>query len=447
MPQADPRRGPVIARDQIMKVGVLGLWHLGSVTAACLAAAGFATLAVDGDRDVIAGLNRGEPPLSEPLLRDLINEAVAKGRLSFTSDVSALSAVDVVWVCYDTPVDELDRADVGAVTEKIEATFPYLADGAIVLISAQLPVGTVAGLERAFADVAAGRTVDFACSPENLRLGRAIEVFRNPGRIVVGVRRDRTRTALGKLLGTFCEHLIWTSVESAEMAKHAVNAFLASSITLTNELALICEQVGADVADVEAALRSDPRIGPQAYVRAGPAFAGGTLARDIRFLSGLAWEHGLRTPLIQSVIPSNEAHRAWILDRLHERLGSLAGQRVAVLGLAYKAGTDAIRRSVAIEILYALVAEHADVRAYDPAVRTLPPELGRGITMAADAASAMQGAAAVVIATEWAEFRALGAKDFVTVMEGNLIIDPGRFLPATIADDPRLKLISVGRSA
>jgi UDPglucose 6-dehydrogenase len=434
-------------KEQIVKVGVLGLWHLGSVTAACVAAAGIQTVGVDGDPQVIAALRRSEPPVFEPRLAELISHGLEAGTLSFAADPAALASADVVWICHDTPIDGDDRADISGVCASIESAFPHLRDGAIVLVSAQLPIGTVSNLERAFARTADGRSVEFACSPENLRLGLAVESFRNPSRIVVGLRSSRAREVLSALLGRFCNNLIFTSVESAEMAKHALNAMLAASITITNELAVICERVGADAAEVESALRSDPRIGAHAYVRPGAAFAGGTLARDVRLLSELAGHHHVHAPLIGSVIPSNEAHRAWMIDKLLERLGTLKSRTVAVLGLSSKPGTDVIRRSAAVMLLRALIAEGADVCVFDPVVRSLPPELERNLRVAVDARAAMEGAEAVVIATEWPQFRSLTAEDFRSTMSGNLIIDPGRFLTQAIAAGPGLQLLSVGRAA
>jgi UDPglucose 6-dehydrogenase len=427
-----------------MRLAVIGLWHLGTVTAACTAAAGIPTIGIDDDSANIERLRRGEPPVFEPGLPELVAENLAAGRLSFTDNVSVLKDIDILWVCHDTPVDDDDRADVGFVVRKLEPVFAFLRDQAVVLVSAQLPVGTVAVLERAFAGVARGRAVSFACSPENLRLGRAIEIFRNPGRIVVGTRDLPAREILQPLLSRFSQNLIWTSVETAEMVKHALNAFLAVSVSFTNELAAICEQVGADARDIERALRADPRIGPAAYVRPGPPFAGGTLARDVRFLSEIAARHGVDAPLIASVIPSNEARRDWALDHLRDRLGALAGRRIAVLGLAYKPGTDAIRRSAAIELVRALVDASAKVSAFDPVVRSLPAEFGGAVTLAADARSALTGASAAVVATEWPQFSGLSADDFALTMQGRLIIDPGRFLHPAIARDARLDVISIG---
>ncbi|HRQ79921.1 MAG TPA: nucleotide sugar dehydrogenase, partial [Azospirillaceae bacterium] len=377
-----------------MKVCVYGLWHLGSVTAACLAAAEIETVGLDDDATTTSGLAAGRPPLFEPGLSELTAAGLASGRLSFTTDpAAALAGAAVVWVAFDTPVDDDDRADVGFVVERIAALFPYLEDGAVVLISAQLPVGTTAGLERRFAAVAAGRAVSFACSPENLRLGKAIEAFRNPGRIVVGVRDDRARAVLEPLLARFCDALLWVGVESAEMTKHALNAFLATCVVFINEIASVCERVGADAGEVEAALRAEPRIGPHAYLRPGAAFAGGTLARDVTFLGDIAADRGLATPLLSGVLPSNQSHRKWAFRRLQTLLGDLRGRTVAVLGLSYKPGTDALRRSIAVELCRDLVAAGAHVRVCDPVVAAPPDDLAGRVTTASSVASAFCSAA------------------------------------------------------
>lgn len=427
-----------------MKLAVFGLWHLGSVTAACTAAASVATVGIDLDRERIAKLSAGEPPLYEPALAELTRSGIAKGTLVFSPDVGAVAHADIVWICHDTPVDEEDRADPDAVREQVEMLFPHLKDGAVVLVSAQLPVGSVAALEKSFAGRAKGRIVSFACSPENLRLGKAIEVFQNPGRIVGGVRDDRTRAILEPLLKTFCETIIWMSVESAEMVKHGLNAFLAMSVTYANEIATICERVGADAAEVEKGLRSDPRIGPGAYVRAGPAFAGGTLARDVQFLRTLAQQHDLTLPVMDGILASNRAHGQWAYRLLKRTLQPLSGRTVGVLGLAYKAGTSALRRSPSVELIQALLKEGARVQAFDPHVSSLPDEL-KAVKLCADARSAAAGADALVVGNESPEFRALSADDAESAMKGRIVLDAGRFLGATLGADKRLTLISVGR--
>jgi UDPglucose 6-dehydrogenase len=427
-----------------MKLAVFGLWHLGSVTAACAAAAGIPTVAIDFDQGRIARLAAGEPPLYEPGLAELVRSGLASRSLTFSDDVGLASDANIVWICHDTPVDEEDRADADAVCRQIELLFPHLKDCAVVLVSAQLPVGSVSALEQSFARQAEGRTVSFACSPENLRLGKAVEVFQNPSRIVVGVRDNRARTILEPLLRKFCENLIWMSVESAEMVKHGLNSFLAMSVTFANELATLCEQVGADASEVEKGLRTDPRIGPGAYLRAGPAFAGGTLARDVQFLRALATKNGLSLSIMDGIIASNRAHDQWAYRQLSRILRPLSERTIGVLGLAYKPGTSALRRSSSIELIKALLNDGAHVQAFDPHVSSLPDEL-KPVRLCSDARSVANGADALVVGNESPEFRTLSADDVAGAMKGRVVLDAGRFLAPALASDKRLSLISVGR--
>ena len=429
-----------------MKVCVYGLWHLGSVTAACLSEAGFDTIGLDQDQTTIDNLSQGRPPLFEPGLEGLTQRGLDAGILSFTSNIEkAVAGADLVWVAFDTPVDDGDHADVTFVMERVESIFPYLKDGTVVLISSQLPVGSTRQLKERFDMVAKGRTVFFAYSPENLRLGRAIEVFKKPERIIVGANDDHTRSILTSVLQRFCDALIWVSIESAEMTKHALNAYLATCVTFINEIAVICERVGADAGEVEVALRTDPRIGPRAYVRPGAAFAGGTLARDVTFLNEIAEAKGLAVPLLGGILPSNQAHRRWPIRQLKAHLGDLGDRTIAVLGLAYKPDTDALRRSVSIELCRELQWAHALVQAYDPAVRVLPADLSHGITLTASPSEAAEGADALVVATEWPEFKDLSSDIVVTRMRQPLVLDQNRFLAKAFADDERIQYVTIGK--
>src|SRR5262245_19251195 len=271
-----------------MKVTVYGLWHLGSVTAACLAEAGHHVIGLDPDASAIAHLQANKPPVDEPGLAALIAEQQKAKRLRFTANAAdAIPSAEVVWVCFDTPVDANDSADVRWVRNRLEDIAPRIAPGMLVLISSQVPVG----FGEALASDWQTRGVRVACSPENLGLGQALNCFRAPDRIVIGCEA-RDRDTLTKLLAPFSGERVWMSVASAEMTKHAVNAFLATSVAFINELARICEVVGADAKEVERGLKSEQRIGPRAYLSPGAAFAGGTLARDIGFLLDLAREHG-----------------------------------------------------------------------------------------------------------------------------------------------------------
>ena len=431
-----------------MKVCVVGLWHLGTVTAACLASIGHDVAGLDFDPAVVAGLAAGRPPLFEPGLEDLVKAGLVSGRLRFTTDVAAaVEGVDVVWVTYDTPVDDDDRADVAYVVEQTRKLFPHLPDGSLVLVSSQMPVGTTRRLEQMFASEAGGRSVGFACSPENLRLGKAIAVFTQPDRVVVGVRSQADREKIATLLHPFTERIEWMSVESAEMTKHALNAFLATSVMFINEIAVLCEQVGADATEVERGLKSEARIGPKAYLSPGGAFAGGTLARDVVFLSQLGRTHGVATHLLSSVKSSNDAHRKWAERRLERLLDGVSGKTVAIWGLTYKPGTDTLRRSNAVELCHWLVDHGASVRAHDPAVKALPGDLVGPIKLVHSALAAVEDASALVVSTEWPEYRQIAAAEVSTRMVRPLVLDASRFLGVTLGNNAGIEYVSVGRSA
>jgi UDPglucose 6-dehydrogenase len=430
-----------------MKVVVFGLWHLGTVTAAGLAAAGHDVTGLDVDAVLVERLAGGAAPLFEPGLDDLVRAGLAGGRLDFTTDASVVSAADLVWLTSDTPVDDEDRADVEWVVQRAAVLFPHLRDGALVLVSSQVPVGTTRRLEQMFQSVAGGRRVGFACSPENLRLGTAIEAFTHPDRVVVGIRAAEDRATIETLLRPFTDRIEWMSVESAEMTKHAVNAFLAMSVTFINEIAVLCEQVGADASDVARGLKSEARIGPKAYLSPGAAFAGGTLARDIMFLSELGVEHDVATHVLAAVKASNDAHRQWAQRRLVDVLGGVGGRTVAVWGLTYKPGTDTLRRSSAVELCEWLHRSGARVRAHDPVIRQVPADLAASIHLSADPLGAAERADALVVSTPWPQYRDVAAGDVARRMSGTLVLDPARFLAASFEREPGLRYLSVGRPA
>jgi UDPglucose 6-dehydrogenase len=423
-----------------MRIGVFGLWHLGCVTAACLARLGHQVMGLD-QAGTIANLQQGKPPLHEPGLSELIAEGAAAGRLRFTSDPATLSDVEVLWVTVDTPVSEDDVADVASVRRGLEALADHLRPGTLVLISSQVPVGFTAALERDWS----ARGLRFAVSPENLRLGKAIGIFLNPDRIVVGVRDDRSRQQIEKILEGCGGSRVWMSVESAEMTKHALNAFLATSVTFINELARLCELVGADAAEVERGLKSEERIGPKAYLSPGGAFAGGTLARDVRFLIELGKRHGKPTPLAEGVWASNQSHKGWVRDHLARLLAEARDPVVTLLGLTYKPGTDTLRRSSSVELANWLRSLGVRVRAFDPAVRSLPDHLARDIMLCYTPADALAGSDAAVVSTPWPEFRALTASVVVEAMRTAQVLDPTHFLAANLGADGRIAYVATGR--
>lgn len=429
-----------------MKVCVLGLWHLGTVTAACLASGGHQVTGLDFDETVINSLKNGKPPLFEPGLEDLVKRGLEAGVLDFsTNPADASHGAQVIWVTFDTPVDDDDNADVDYVLERVSRLFPYLESGQEVLISSQLPVGTSKTLEAMFTEARPDVLVSFSYSPENLRLGKAISVFTHPDRVVIGVRTEKSRQIFTELIAPFTDHIEWMSVESAEMTKHALNVFLATSVTFINEIAALCEQVGADAKEVERGLKSETRIGPKAYLGPGDAFAGGTLARDIAFLTKLGLQHDLPIHLIPAVRASNDAHKGWPRRRLVQLLGDLKGKTIAVWGLTYKAGTDTLRRSSAIELCQWLLEQGAKVQAHDPAVKSLPAQYA-AISLRASPTEAAQGADALVVATEWPDYRAVSMPDILATMHTAIVLDANRFLATAVENLSGVTYSAVGKA-
>ncbi len=427
-----------------MRVVVFGLWHLGCVTAACVAAAGKHVVGLDVDRDVVARLRKGEPPIQEPGLSELVAAGQAAGALEFTADpAEALAGADVLWVTFDTPVDARDEADVASVRARLDAIRGAIRPGTLVLVSSQVPAGFTRTLARDWA--LAG--VTYGYSPENLRLGNAIRVFQEPERVVVGLTDEADRARAEALFAPYGRRMEWMSVESAEMTKHAINAFLATSVAFANEVARLCERVGADAREVERGLKTEGRIGPKAYLSPGPAFAGGTLARDLRFLAGFGRTLGVTTPLMDGVLASNDSHKGWLRDRIAALLAGIADPVVGVLGLTYKPGTDTLRRSASVELCRWLRDRGFGVQAHDPAVHALPAELEGAMTLCATPQQALAGADLAVVATEWPEYRKLPPADLTACMRRPRVVDQTWFLAEALARAAGIEYFAPGRAA
>jgi UDPglucose 6-dehydrogenase len=422
-----------------MNLTVAGLWHLGCVTAACCARH-FRVTGFDFDSQTITQLNQAKTPLFEPGLNELLAAGLASGNLRFSDDPQAACAdADILWICHDTPVNEDDESDIASVLDPLRRCLKFLPPGALVLISSQLPVGTCRNLEGEFTQF------HFAYSPENLRLGRAIETFERAERVVVGIRNHALKALLEELFKPFAAEVIWMRPESAEMVKHALNSFLALSITFANEVARLCEQTGADAKEVAAGLKSDPRIGPRAYLNPGGPFAGGTLARDVVTLTRLAAERNEPLTVIRAIKQSNDQHRRWAFRRLESQLGTLRGKHIAMLGLTYKPGTDTLRRSAAIELCQSLLAVGATVRAFDPVVQQLPAALS-GIALTGNLQAALLEADAAVVCTEWPDFRKANWPELLATMRRRLVIDANSFLEKELKSETKVEHLCVGRA-
>lgn len=429
-----------------MRIVVLGLWHLGCVTAACLADRGFEVIGLDQDETIVYNLNVTDIaiPISEPNLKEMIQDGMFKRKLNFTTDIKrALHGADVLWVTFDTPVDDSDNADVDYVMNKVRTTFQYIEPNTTVIISSQLPVGSTTKLQEEY-DEKYPHAIPFVYIPENLRLGNAIESFNNPNRIIVGVNNCVGTINITKLLSTVCDNIIWMSIESAEMTKHALNAYLATSIVFANEVAEICENVGADYKDVERGLRTDPRVGMKAYIKAGNSYAGGTLARDVRFLQDISINNSLKdSVLFNAVEKSNNEHKMWVLNKLSNVIG-LSGKTIAVLGLTYKNGTDTLRRSASIELCTALWCRGARVKCHDPFVKELPLEFRDSFELAHSVIEAIKDADVVIIMTGHEEYKKLEDADILENMRRFIVIDPNQFLEETLGHEAMIQYYTVG---
>lgn len=432
-----------------MKICVQGLWHLGSVTAACLAALGHRVVGLDFDEATAAKLGQGIAPVYEPGLEDLIGRGLASGHLAFSSTMSCLNEAEVLWIAYDTPVDDRDEADAEWVIAQIERALPAIGPDTLVMVSSQLPVGSVRRLEQSQSRARASGRPRFVYCPENVRLGRAVQDFMNPDRIVVGARSNADQPALRELLGPISESIEWMSIESAEMTKHAINAWFATSVAYINEIASICEAVGADAREVERGLKSEIRIGNRPYLSPGEAFAGGTLAREVSFLNRVSAQHRQVTPLLSSVLASNGAHRGWVQHKLQALFPDLSKITVAIWGLTYKAGTDTLRRSAAVELADWLIGQGTPVNVHDPLARCLPDRWREFVRRFEHPEAAARGVQALVIATPWPEYRKVSIDALARSAarepgaDALVVLDANRFLP-NLGAGARLRYFAVG---
>lgn len=427
-----------------MKIAVIGLWHLGSVTSACLANLGFTVIAFDDDKELISNYYKDILPIYEPGLMEMTKAVRQKGTLEYTTDIAQIADADVVWITYDTPVNDNDEADTEYVKDRILNLFPYLKEGAVLLVSSQMPVGSIHGLRKAYENSFGENRIHFACSPENLRLGNAISVFTNPDRIVVGVSSEEAKQKLYSVLSVITNNILWMSVASAEMTKHAINAFLATSVVFINELASLCEQVGADASEVEQGLKTEQRIGPKSYLKPGSAFAGGTLARDLDYLVKKNTELSIPYGFFQSIINSNSHHRDWAKNTIRRICPDLSGKNVCVLGLTYKPGTDTLRRSQSVELCKWLSASKAIVNVFDPVIGNLPAELTTIMNLFPTAEEASCNADIVVVSTEWPQFSNINFEN-IQQSEKAMVIDANGFLKNIFENNAQISYYRIGK--
>ncbi|HEX5080087.1 MAG TPA: UDP-glucose/GDP-mannose dehydrogenase family protein [Geminicoccaceae bacterium] len=411
-----------------MRIAMIGTGYVGLVSAACFAEFGVEVVAVDNNQKKIDGLLKGSIPIYEPGLDDMVGRHADAGRLTFTTDMrQAVDSAEAVFIAVGTPSRRGDgHADLTYLFAAAEEIAHNLTGDAVVVTKSTVPVGTGRRLQQLFAKLRPDLTVEIASNPEFLREGSAIEDFLRPDRIVVGVESPVARAVLDRLyrpLNLTQTPVLFTSIETAELIKYATNSFLATKVTFINEIADLCEKIGADVHAVAQGLGLDRRIGNK-FLHPGPGYGGSCFPKDTAALLRIAEEVNVPQRIVESVVAVNEGRKRSMVRRIVQACGgSVRGQTIAILGVTFKPNTDDIRESPALVIMPALQAEGAVIQAYDPeGMKAAAAELP-GVIWCEDAYGAMENADAVVILTEWNVFRALDLEQAKRLLRRPIMID------------------------
>jgi len=411
-----------------MRIAMIGTGYVGLVSGACFSEFGVDVVCVDKDADKIGRLGRAEIPIYEPGLEALVASNVEAGRLSFTTDIGqAVPGVDAVFIAVGTPGRRGDgHADLGYVFAAAREVAPLLDGYTVVVVKSTVPVGTGRRVGEILRAVRADADFDIASNPEFLREGSAINDFMRPDRVVVGTESERARGVIKELyrpLYLIETPVLMTGLETAELIKYAANSFLATKITFINEIADLCERVGADVHDVARGMGLDGRIGRK-FLHPGPGFGGSCFPKDTLALVHTAESAGAPIRIVETVVAINEARKRRMAEKVIAACGGeVAGKTVAVLGLTFKPNTDDMRDAPSLVILPALLEAGVRIRAYDPAGGAEAARRIAGITLCDDAYDAVGGADALVVLTEWNEFRGLDIARVRDAMRGRVVVD------------------------
>ncbi|MDA8169941.1 MAG: UDP-glucose/GDP-mannose dehydrogenase family protein [Nitrospiraceae bacterium] len=396
-----------------MHIGIIGTGYVGLVTGACFAEYGLNVTCVDRDEEKIKALKKGKIPFYEPGLEELAEKNFKKGRLAFTTNISeAVNSSLVIFIAVGTPPRGDGSADLKYVEEVAREIAGHLEGYKVIVTKSTVPVGTGKRLKSIIGGALRGKNIHFdvASNPEFLREGAAIEDFMRPNRVVIGAESPQAAAILQDLyrpLYLIETPIVVTGIETAELIKYAANSFLATKISFINEMSRLCEKVGADVHVVAKGIGLDRRIGPK-FLHPGPGFGGSCFPKDTKALVTLAQENGMELKIVKAAIAANEDQKLFMVEKMKSVLNPLGEKTIAVLGLAFKPNTDDMREAPSIDILNALVAEGARIKAYDPvAAATAKKVLPKEVVYAKDAYEAVIGADAVAILTEWNELRNL----------------------------------------
>ncbi len=407
------------------RITVIGVGYVGLVTGACFADLGNQVICLDVVPEKIEKLKRGEMPIYEPGLEEMVHRNSAAGRLAFTTNYAeAIPHAEYIFVAVGTPSGVDGEADLKYIRNAVENIAMHLDSYAIIVNRSTVPVGTGDSTAQTLIERGKKQGIDFqvVSNPEFTREGSAIYDFLNPDRVVLGSVDHEAAEAVADLYRGFTKNIMISDLRTAEMIKYASNAFLAMKISFINEIASICEKLGADVKQVAEGMGQDQRIGP-AFLNAGLGFGGSCFPKDVKALTYMAEVNGLHPQLLRAVMDINRDQRLRVLVHLRELLGSLRGRTVGLLGLSFKPNTDDIREAAAIDLAHMLANEGANLRAYDPvAMENAHRQLG-GVNFCNDAYEVAAGADALILVTEWNEFRQLDMPRLYAAMRRKIFLD------------------------
>ena len=433
-----------------MRIAMVGTGYVGLVSGACFSEFGVDVVCVDNDEAKIKTLSEGHCPIYEPGLEHLVRSNIDAGRLTFSSDLnSAVGAADGVFIAVGTPSRRGDGyADLSYVYTAAEEIARAIDGYTVVVTKSTVPVGTGREVERIIRKMRPDADFDVASNPEFLREGSAISDFMRPDRVIIGAGSERAAGILRELyrpLYLLETPIIFTTLETAELTKYAANAFLATKITFINEIANLCEKVGADVQDVARGIGLDGRIGGK-FLHAGPGFGGSCFPKDARALVRTAQDHGAPMQIVETVVAVNDSRKLHMVDKIVDGCGgSVADKTVAVLGLTFKPNTDDIRDSASLDVIGGLQAMGARVRVFDPQGMAEARKVLDDVVWCTDAYDAADGADALAILTEWNEFRALDFTRLKALLKTPVLVDLRNIYDPLEMARAGFDYISVGR--
>lgn len=427
-----------------MKISIIGTGYVGLVSGACLAELGHEVVCVDIDKDKLDKLKIGQMPIYEQGLEEIVKKNVTRNRLSFTdSYADALRDTSVVMIAVGTPPREDGSADLRFVIAATEEIAIHARDGLTVVVKSTVPVGTNDRVLEVLKAKSQSK-VDVISNPEMLREGVAVNDFLRPSRIIIGSRSEMATQKMLELYAAIeCPKLVM-SPRSAELVKYANNAFLAAKISFINEIAQLSDAVGANVDDIAAGIGTDPRIG-QAFLKAGPGWGGSCFPKDVKALVHLADLHGIDLSVSLGSIRTNHKMRSWVVINIEKALNGLRGKKIAILGLAFKGNTDDVRESPALDIIKRLHEKGAELKAFDPMAHIRDADLKRLFTRAGTIEEAVKEVDAIVIATEWDQFRAMDLATVKRLMKGSVLFDARNLISPKIAHEVGFEYHGIGR--